>query len=529
MPSYWEKRAIDSIGRMEKAVNGQIPDLVKSFEQARRDLNDTVFRFYARYAANNAISLDQAQKALSLSELKDFRDSLDEYEQLAKDSIGTFNLQVDNMSVKARVTRYEALLTQCDAALQKLYQEQQRQIEGVAGQVYTEEYYRRLFDIEKYTGFQFRYSAPGSEAVRKVLAQPVQGMDISTRLWRQDIDTGFRIRQTLNNMFTTGRPPQEFAADLQKAIGAVRTNPDGTPGGVGKKYEAYRLLYNESAHAVNQAHLQAYRDDGLDEYEIVATLDKATCEICAPMDGKHYPVDKAVEGVNHPSFHVNCRCTTAPYIGDLTKFSSTRMSRDPVTGKSVPTTARTYEEWKAQQEKKYGAGVIERERKKSQNEASDFKQYQSYKAVLKENSPESFAKFQDLKYNSPDEFQKTKLAIADRKIQNRLASDAQPKTIDSGKQGKHIQGHNNYIPGRSYLTVPEKEAQELVNKYVGSGAIQRDKNGNFANRELITADRNIGISIDPATGKETETNRFYIYYSKTGVHIVPTLKGADRK
>lgn len=348
MPSYWEQRAIDSIGRMEKAVNGQLPDLIASFEQAKRDLNGTVFRFYVRYANNNKISLDETQKILSLSELREFRGDLAEFEKLAKDSIGTFNLQVDNLSVKARVTRYEALLTQCDAVLQKLYQEQRGQTEGVATQVYTEEYYRRLFDIEQYTGFQFRYAAPGSDAVRKVLAQPVQGMDISEHLWRQDIDTGFRIRQTLNNMFVTGRPPQDFAAELQKAIGAVRTNPDGTPGGVGKKYEAYRLLYNESAHAVNQAHLQAYQDDGIEEYEVVAVLDKATCEICAPLDGKHFPVAKAVEGVNHPSFHVSCRCTSAPYIPEAAGFTSIRMSRDPVTGKTVPTTAQTYGEWAKQ-------------------------------------------------------------------------------------------------------------------------------------------------------------------------------------
>ena len=345
MSSYWEKRAADSIGRMEHAVNGQLPDLIASFEQAKRDLNDTVFRFYARYAKNNSITLDEAQKALSLSELREFRGDLAEFERLAKEAIGTFNLQVDNLSVKARVTRYEALLTQCDAILQKLYQEQRGQIEGTAAGVYTEEYSHRLFDIEQYTGFKFPFSRPAASAIRKVLAQPVQGMDISTRLWRQDIDTGFRIRQTLNNMFVTGRPPQDFAAELQKAIGAVRTNPDGTPGGTGKKYEAYRLLYNESTHAVNLAHLQTYEDDGIDEYEIVAVLDKAACEICAPMDGKHYPVSKAVEGVNHPSFHVNCRCTTAPFIPEAAGITGTRASRDPVTGKTVPTTAQTYDEW----------------------------------------------------------------------------------------------------------------------------------------------------------------------------------------
>ena len=430
MSSYWEKRAVDSIGRMEKAVNGQIPDLVKAFEQARKDLNDKVFYFYARYAKNNKITLDEAQKALSLSELREFRGDLAEFERLAKDSIGTFNLQVDNLSVKARVTRYEALLTQCDAVLQKLYQEQKKQIEGTAAGVYTEEYYRRLFEIEQYTGFRFRYAAPGSDAVRKVLAQPVQGADISTRLWRQSVDTGFRIRQTLTNMFVTGRPPQDFATDLQKAIGAVHMNPDGTPGGTGKKYEAYRLLYNESTHALNQAHLQAYRDDGLKEYEIVATLDKATCEICAPMDGKHFPVSKAVEGVNHPSFHVSCRCTTAPYIPEAAGITGTRASRDPVTGKSVPTTAKTYDEWKAQQDAKYGAGTVARERKKAQNEASDFKQYQSYRAVLKENSPKSFAEFQNLKYNKPEIY---RFAGLDYSRQKKLAGDSSLKLPNAEK------------------------------------------------------------------------------------------------
>ena len=350
MSDYWTQRAIDSIGRMESAVNGQIPDLAEAFEAAKRDLNDQVERFYARYAKNNKISLADAQKQLSLSELKDFRGSLAEYEKLAKDSIGTFNLQVDNLSVKARVTRYEALMTQCDGILQKLYQEQKKQIEGTAADVYTSEYYHSLFDVEQYTGFQFPFSRPAADAVRKIVEQPVYGMDISEHLWRQDIDTGFKIRQTLTNMFVTGRPPQDFADQLQKTIGAVRVDKDGNVTGTGKKFEAYRLLYNESAHVTGQANLQAYEDDGIDEYEIVAALDRSTCDTCGDLDGKHYPLKKAVEGVNYPPIHVFCRCVAAPYIPEAEEFMTERAARDD-SGKTVPTTAQTYDEWKAEQNK----------------------------------------------------------------------------------------------------------------------------------------------------------------------------------
>lgn len=348
--TYWEKRAADSIGRMESSVNGALPELVQSFEQAKKDLNNEIFKFYGKYAVNNKISLQDAEQLLSLSELREFRGNLREYEKLARESIGTFNLEVSNLSTKARITRLQALYTQCDGILQGLYQEQKKQIEGLAADVFTSNYYHRLFDIEQYTGFQFEFSKPATSVIQKILEQPVQGADISTHLWRQDMDTGFRIRQTLNNMFVTGRPPQDFAEELQKAIGAVRVDASGAVTGTGKKFEAYRLLYCESSNASAQADLQAYEDDGLDEYEYVATLDSHTSETCREHDGKIYKRSEAVTGVNFPPLHVFCRSCTTPYIPNLKDIKSTRMARDPVTGKSIRVPDMSYEQWEKEKE-----------------------------------------------------------------------------------------------------------------------------------------------------------------------------------
>lgn len=118
--------------------------------------------------------------------------------------------------------------------------------------------------------------------------------------------------------------------------------------------------------------------------------------------------------------------------------------------------------------------------------------------------------------------------LADQKIRDRLRSDAQIKTINPEKQGRHIPSSDLYKSGRSYLTVSESETQELVNRYAGTGRIERTRTGAFADKELIAADKNIGVNINLETGEETPTNRFYIHYSKTGVHIVPTLKGAEK-
>ena len=93
--------------------------------------------------------------------------------------------------------------------------------------------------------------------------------------------------------------------------------------------------------------------------------------------------------------------------------------------------------------------------------------------------------------------------------------------VETGKQGKHILEHSNYLPGRSYLTVPEDEIQKLVRQYAGTGWIRRDGNDRWSHKEIVTADKIIGVVMDPMTGEKKETRKFVIHYSKKGVHIVP--------
>ena len=97
------------------------------------------------------------------------------------------------------------------------------------------------------------------------------------------------------------------------------------------------------------------------------------------------------------------------------------------------------------------------------------------------------------------------------------------KTINIGKQEKHILGSNNYIEGRSYLTISSNEAQELINKYAGKGQLNFNSKGIWDKREIIDTDKKIGTVVN-RNGK-FDTNSFKIHYSKNGTHIVPYRKG----
>lgn len=94
-----------------------------------------------------------------------------------------------------------------------------------------------------------------------------------------------------------------------------------------------------------------------------------------------------------------------------------------------------------------------------------------------------------------------------------------------GKQDKHIPGGNNYIVGRSIVTISDSEKQELINTYAGTGALRFSNSGVFQ-KEMVDAGRPIGFVIG-LDGNVQETNFFDIHYSKNETHIVPTQKRKD--
>ena len=223
--------------------------------------------------------------------------------------------------------------------------------------------------------------------------------------------------------------------------------------------------------------------------------------------------------------HHNDRCTTTSVLSDEVLAKLKRSARDPVTGKTYNVPANmTYAEWKKSVDGRLGQNAVDTKRKMAYNTSADQKQYDRYKERLGEDAPQSFAEFRKIKYENSHEYKTLKTRYADIGLQGRLRSNDEILTIKEGQQGKHIPGHNNYTPGRGYLTITIQEAQDLIRQYAGHGEIWRDHSGRWTHKEFVTADHVIGYAVDKDTGEETETRRFYISYAtgkNKGSHIVP--------
>ena len=142
----------------------------------------------------------------------------------------------------------------------------------------------------------------------------------------------------------------------------------------------------------------------------------------------------------------------------------------------------------------------------------------------RDNETKELLEFKNVK--NYDEFKKKYWGLVDKSggsgiIKSEIEKGNIKLEINHEKQAKHIKGEPEYKEGKSYLTISEKEAQEIINQKSGAGIVVLDKNGKWKNKELINCDSQIGIDVDSNTGEETSTDKGTIHYSKAGTHLVP--------
>lgn len=333
---YWEMRQEDMYKAGEMQVNQYFSKLEKAFNQTKRELQKTIESFYFRYAEENGLSYAAAQIRLNAEELGELQDFIN----LAMENIGKHNQTVNNLSLKARITRYQALEAQVDAMLRQLYAvDYQEAAEQTMKAVYESTYYRTWYNIDQYRGFHAAFAQVDPHAVEKLLEYPFNGANFSSRLWKQKDYLQMQLMESLTTMMVQGRNPHVLAADFAKKMQS-------------KKFDAYRLLHTESSFLMSEATHAGYREDGVEKYQILAALDSKTCDICGGLDGNVYEVEKAVTGVNMPPFHCFCRCTDVPYYDDEDLSDQTRVARD-AEGNPIEVPAdMTYIQW----EQKYLTG-----------------------------------------------------------------------------------------------------------------------------------------------------------------------------
>ena len=325
--TYWEERQAANYSDNEKDIILFYKELKESFEKSKKEIQWVINNFYIRYADNNGVSYSKAQELLSKEEIGELKD----YISQVYATMGTKDINVINKSIKARITRYEALQKQIEVILDVLYEVDYKQggIEKFKD-IYKNSYYNTLYNIDVFTGFHTEFSILNIRDVETLIEYPFNGANYSDRIWKQKDHMITKLKENITTMLVQGKNPKTLSSDFANIFKT-------------KEYEAYRLLHTESSFIIEQGTLAAYKEDGVEEYQILATLDTKTSEICREQDNKVYKINEYVTGSTAPPFHHFCRSTTVPYYGD---DEGNRVARNPLSDKNMEVPASmSYKEW----------------------------------------------------------------------------------------------------------------------------------------------------------------------------------------
>lgn len=329
---YWRKRAEKVASEQFKKTDDYVVGMHMEYLEAYNSIKKDIEAFYARFSQNNEISLAEARKLLNSSQLYEFKMSLQEFIEKAKNNIdGQWEKELNNVSYKVRITRLQALQTQIKNEIELLYSKQTKEgIELLKG-IYKDTYYRNIYELHKGLGIGINFAKLDTNTIEKVFNEKWHESNYSSRIWNDKEKLVMEMKTNLMQSFIRGDSIDKTSSMLARRM-EVASN------------RARTLINTESAYIASKATLDGYAGSGvIKQYEILATLDLRTSEICRSMDGRVFKVSEKEIGINAPPFHPNCRTTTIAYFDDA--LDEERIAKDHEGNTYYVDGKMKYEDW----------------------------------------------------------------------------------------------------------------------------------------------------------------------------------------
>lgn len=333
---YWKQRFTQLEAAQNRKGATAYLEMEKQYKAAQNELEAQIARWYQRFADSNGISLAQAKQWLKGQDLAEFKWDVKEYIKYGKENAinGAWMQELENASSKFHISRLEALQIQTQNSLETMFAQQMGTMKKALSDVYASGYYHTAYTVQQGFGLGWDIAGLDQAQIEKVLSKPwaVDGYNFSTRIWNSKTKLIGEVHNELSKNLLTGADPQKAIDSLAKKMGTSKSN-------------AGRLVMTEQAYFSSAAQKDCFNDLDVEEYEIVATLDSHTSDICRSLDGKVFKMSDYKPGVTAPPFHVYCRSTTAPHFKE--NFDAGERAARGADGKTyyVPDDV-TYSEWK---------------------------------------------------------------------------------------------------------------------------------------------------------------------------------------
>jgi SPP1 gp7 family putative phage head morphogenesis protein len=183
--------------------------------------------------------------------------------------------------------------------------QQNRLMTELNTELLTQGYYKTIYEVQMGMGQGLPFATLKPELINMIASKPwaFDGKNFSVRIWENKEKLINELQSNLTQALIKGEAPDKTIEAISEAFGVSRR-------------QAGRLVMTEAAYFGAEGQRRAYQELDIDRYEIVATLDSRTSEICQELDGEVLDMKDYQPGRTAPPFHPWCRTVTAPYFDD---------------------------------------------------------------------------------------------------------------------------------------------------------------------------------------------------------------------
>jgi SPP1 gp7 family putative phage head morphogenesis protein len=386
---YWEMREARNMYKDMQLAEDCAKELSVIYSKAAIYTAKQIEGIFNRFASKHHLTRDEAINLLSEADSRNFEKLLEAYKNKTGAQKREVLAELEAPAYKNRMKRLDDINKSINKLINAIASKERDAIGKTMRQVYESSYHHAVYEAARMSGLDLQTGPIDEGALETILKKKWSGQNYSERVWNNTQKVADSLKEELMIGALTGKTEKEMTDSINEQFLSGRN-------------KARRLVRTESSYIHNEAHFQAYKDYGIEEYRFVATLDLRTSQICRERDGSVYRVNDKKIGVNAPPMHPWCRSTTIMNLDDETMHNLERFARDPVTGERMKVPAdETYKEWHKRMVEKHGAEAINTAEKSAKNYSRDKIQYQNYCNVLGSKLvPGSLEKFQEVKYGN---------------------------------------------------------------------------------------------------------------------------------
>lgn len=298
--NYWRNREKAWQAQQLKDDAKRMAEIKKRLQDAQDSIQKEIDANWQNFSKGQKVTISEAKKRAAKMDVDAFSRKAKKYVK-EKDFSKTANKELKLYNLTMRVNRLELLKANIGLELISTFDSLDKYMAGELTNAALDEFKRQsgiLGLTVPNLSYKVLLGAVADGSFHATTDYPL----FSESLWQYQAELKADLDKLLVRSITLGRNPKQLAPELTRLL--------TEEGKANARFNTQRLMITETSNIQTSIQKQSYKQAEIEKYTFLSEPD--ACSTCLELNGKTFKVSEMESGVNAPSMHAWCRCSTYP-------------------------------------------------------------------------------------------------------------------------------------------------------------------------------------------------------------------------